>query len=173
VEEVLKEELTNAGWNTESILINQVDFKSCIGCFMCWDTTPGICRFDDPGRDIARKVIQSELVVFLTPLTFGGYSSVLKKIIERLLGLLLPQFTKIEGMTHHRKRYENYPSTLGIAVTEKRDEEEVQIFKQLIKHHSLNFHSPKQRAEVFLTGEDKGEIQGRMRRVIVEMEMTK
>jgi len=173
IQKILVEELGSAGWNVEPILLNEVKIRSCIGCFKCWDTTPGLCIQKDEAQDILQKIIRSDLVIFLTPLTFGGYSSELKKIIERMLGLLQPGVTIIKGETHHLKRYERYPSLLAIGVTEAQDDDEKQIFNTLIKRHSLNFYPPKHRAEVFLAGEDGGKIREKTKNIVVEMELDK
>jgi len=173
IQKILVEELGSTGWNTEPILLNDVEIRTCIGCFKCWHTTPGICIQKDGAQDIVQKIIQSELVIFLTPLTFGGYSSELKKIIERMLGLLQPGVIIIEGETHHLKRYERYPSLLAFGVTETQDDDEKQIFNTLIERHSLNFYPPKHRAEVFLAGEEEGKIRERIKNIIVEMELDK
>lgn len=170
VQETLEEELRGGGWSVESVLLHELDIRSCTGCFRCWNVTPGICTGvkDDDAEEITKKVINSELVVFLTPLTFGGYSSELKKMIERFLGLLQPGTTLINGETHHLKRYENYPSILAIAITEKIDDEEVQLFKTLGHRHSLNFFPPKHREEVVQADDD---LQERTRSILAEMEM--
>lgn len=171
IQEMLEEELSIGGWDVEPVLLHQLDIRSCIGCFRCWNTTPGICTGvkDDDAEEVTRKVINSELVVFLTPLTFGGYSSELKKIIERFLGLLQPGTTRESGETHHLKRYDRYPSILAVATTEKLDEEEVQLFKVLGDRHSLNFYPPKHRAEVFQT-DDNG-IREDLKGILSEMEL--
>jgi len=171
VQEMLEEELGKGGWDVESVLLHQLDIRSCIGCFRCWNTTPGICTGvkDDDAEEVTRKVINSELVVFLTPLTFGGYSSELKKVIERFLGLLQPGTTMDTGETHHLKRYDRYPSVLAVATTEQLDEEEVQLFKALGDRHSLNFYPPKHRAEVFQTNDSS--IRESMRGILSEMEL--
>lgn len=173
IQKILFEELGSVGWSVELILLNEVEIRSCIGCFKCWDTTPGICIQKDEARNIVQKIIQSDLVIFLTPLTFGGYSSELKKIIERMLGLLQPGMTIIGSETHHLKRYEHYPSLLAFGVIETQDDDEKKIFDTLIKRHSLNFYPPKHRAEVFLAGEDKGRIRERAKKIIIEMELDK
>lgn len=175
IQTILAEELANNGWNTESILLHEKEIRSCIGCFKCWDTTPGICSGvkDDDAEPIKERIIKSELVVFLTPLTFGGYSSELKKIIERMLGILQPGFTRKSGESHHLKRYERYPSLLAVATTETLDEEEIQIFNTLIYRHSLNFYPPKYKTEVFLTKDEEGKIRDRLREQIIEMELKK
>lgn len=171
VQKILEEEFANAGWKSEAVILHQKEIKTCIGCLKCWDTTPGLCFQKDQAEEITKKAIHSDLLVFLTPLTWGGYSSELKKAIERMLGLLQPTVTKIKGITHHKKRYDKYPSVFGLAVVEGEfDEEEEKIFKNLVKHHSLNWYTPKQKAKVFTAGEDKGKIRAGIKKVIAEME---
>jgi multimeric flavodoxin WrbA len=157
-QEILEREILQAGWECESLILHKCEIRTCIGCFRCWDTNPGMCFQKDQGNEIARKAINSDLLVFLTPLSWGGYSAELKKAIERMLGLLHPSFIKIADSYRHKKRYEKYPSVLGIAIAEgEKDNESEQIFNSLIERHSLNWHSPKQLAGVFLEndGEEK------------------
>lgn len=166
------DELTSRGWDVEAAVLHQMDIKSCIGCFRCWDTTPGICTGvkGDEADAVIRKAIVSELLVFLTPLTFGGYSSELKKIIERFLGLLLPGMGLINGESHHLKRYDRYPSVLSLAVSQNPLEGEIALFKKLAHRHSLNFHPPVHRAEVFSPGDP--DIREKLGSIIDKMELT-
>ncbi len=169
IQDILESEFSSAGWECESLILHRIKVGTCIGCFQCWDTTPGICFQEDQGREIANKAINSDLLVFLTPLTWGGYSSELKKAIERMLGLLHPSFVKIKDSYRHDKRYDDYPSVLGIAVAEgERDSECDQIFKTLIERHSLNWHTPAQRAEVFLDKNDDEEIRKGIKNMLAE-----
>lgn len=173
IQGILIEELESAEWNVEPVLLHEVEIKTCIGCFKCWDTTPGLCFQKDEAQSIVKKIIQSDLLVFLTPLTFGGYSSELKKIIERMLGLLQPGVILIKGESHHIKRYACYPSLLGIGVAETQDDEAERIFSTLIERHSLNFYPPKHRAEVFLAGEEEESIRMRTKKILSDMELMK
>lgn len=172
-QKIIEEELTNIGMETESLILNQIEIKNCIGCFKCWDTTPGICSGvkGDSGEEIKKKVINSDLLVFLTPLTFGGYSSELKKILERLLGTLQPGVFRKNGESHHLKRYDRYPSILAIATTDERDEKEAKLFKNLIERHSLNFHPPKHETEVFLVNEEENQLRSSIKQILAKMEM--
>ena len=52
---------------------------------------------------ISKKVAKADLKVFLTPIVFGGYSSELKKAVDRQLGVLLPFCNKIQGEVHFFK----------------------------------------------------------------------
>ena len=175
IQKMLEEELTKVGMNTESIILHKQNLKYCIGCFKCWDTTPGICSGvkGDDAESIKKKIIQSELLVFLTPLTFGGYSSELKRIIERMLGLLQPGFTKINGESHHLKRYERYPSLLAVASTKTLDEKENEIFNKLIYRHTLNFYPPKYKTEIFQINEEEDKIRHRIKESINDLELEK
>ena len=167
---VATQELGDRGWDVETVVLHKSNVKGCIGCFRCWDTTPGVCSGvkGDDAEGILRKVITSDLLVLLTPLTFGGYSSELKKIIERFLGLLQPAIDLVNGESHHRKRYDRYPSTMSLAVAEDPTDDEIGLFKRLADRHSLNFYPPKHCAEVF-SPTDSG-IGPKLRLLIDEME---
>ncbi|MHA1946106.1 MAG: flavodoxin family protein [Candidatus Hodarchaeales archaeon] len=175
IQRILENVLTQQNIDAESIILNEFNIRHCIGCFKCWEVTPGICSGvkGDHGNEIVEKIIKTDLLIFLTPLTFGAYSSELKRIIERMLGLLQPGFTRKSGESHHHKRYDRYPSLLAIASTENLDEEEIHIFNKLIYRHSLNFYPPKYNTEVFQIGEDKEKIRERLQNAIVEMELKK
>jgi len=172
IQNILIEELEDVGWTPEPILLHQANIRGCLGCFKCWDTTPGLCiQQKDEAPGIVKKFIRSGLVVFLSPLTFGGYSSELKKIIERMLGLLQPGTTIRSGETHHLKRYESYPSLLAVSVTETLDVEGERIFTTLIERHSRNFYPPKYRAVVFHSGEEDNRVRERIKEIIGELEL--
>jgi multimeric flavodoxin WrbA len=174
IQDILEREIIQTGWECESLILHQYKVGTCIGCFKCWDTNPGICFQDDQGNDIAKKAIHSDLLVFFTPLTWGGYSSELKKAIERMLGLLHPSFIKIADSYRHKKRYDKYPSILGIAVVQgEKDDESEQIFKSLIKRHSLNWHTPKQMAEVVHEKDEEEKFRDCIKRLLVDIEVKK
>ena len=81
IHKIVKDELHSKNWETESFILHRMKIAHCLGCFGCWDDTPGTCVIRDDGIDVASKVINSDLTIFLTPITFGGYSSELKKAL--------------------------------------------------------------------------------------------
>ena len=96
----------------EVMVLRNEKIASCLGCFGCWLKTPGECVIKDAGSDLPRKVIQSDVVFLLTPVTFGMYSSELKKALDRFAcPVLLPFFEKINGEIHHANRYEQISIT--------------------------------------------------------------
>ncbi|WP_353094720.1 flavodoxin family protein [Tissierella praeacuta] len=136
-----EEVIIEQGYEVESIVLYQKNIKECMGCFGCWIKTPGICVIDDYGRVLTETIINMDLVVYLTPVIYGGYSSELKKALDRIIPLLLPFFKKINGEVHHKERYKAYPEivVLGMMLEEDNDMEEV--FNNLIKRNSLNWYN--------------------------------
>lgn len=55
----IMKELENNGWEIESIILRDVNVAPCQGCFECWVKTPGVCKIDDYGRDLAKKMALS------------------------------------------------------------------------------------------------------------------
>ncbi|MCF2138460.1 MAG: flavodoxin family protein [Candidatus Lokiarchaeota archaeon] len=142
----------------------------CNGCFYCWVKTPGKCIIKDDSEEIAKKIIQSDLLIYFTPITFGGYSSLLKRALDRQICLISPFFTKIKGEVHHKKRYNKYPSLLGIGYQKQttnpqmsgNDLVEQQIFSKLLKRNSINFYSPITQAHIYEMGTDKNEFMNKL-----------
>ena len=158
VQQAIIDELTDKNWEIEPLILHNMDIKPCAGCFGCWVQTPGICIINDEGRDIARKIIQSDLVLYLTPVTFGGYSAHLKKVLDRSIGILLPFFKKVDGEVHHQARYEHYPRLMGVGVLPQADEESEQIFKTLVSRNAINMHAPLSTAGVVFRNHSTSDI---------------
>ncbi|MFW9993942.1 MAG: NAD(P)H-dependent oxidoreductase [Candidatus Odinarchaeota archaeon] len=165
----VKNELDLTGWSFKSIELSQNEISPCKGCLACWTRTPGICIIDDYGREVAKQVINSDLVIFVSRVTFGGYSSELKKALERITPLSLPFFTKIVGETHHAKRYETYPSLLVFGALKQPDPEKESTFKTLVKRNALNLHSPVHRVEIVYSIHAPGEISQTIRQSLKKM----
>jgi len=142
VHKIVSAKLSDLNWDVKPFILRELNITHCVGCFECWVKTPGICRFKDDGPQIAEEWIKSDLVIYITPVVFGGYSSELKKALDRIICLIAPFFMKIDGETHHKPRYEKYPSLMGIGVLPQSDPDSEKIFKTLVYRNSLNFHSP-------------------------------
>ena len=109
-------ELDRLGLHAETVTLRDVPVAPCLGCFECWTRSPGVCKTRDAGRDLARAFVRAHLVAFVTPVTFGGYSSELKKALDRMICVELPFFTRVGGEVHHRPRYARRPALLVVGV---------------------------------------------------------
>lgn len=93
-----------------NVSINHVELKNfningCIGCFNCWKKTPGKCIHQDDMEKLIEIYLESDIIIWATPLYHHGMTSILKKFIERTLPLNLPYIVKNNGIYGHPKRY--------------------------------------------------------------------
>ena len=153
VYEIILDELKELGWNAQAFILREEKIAYCLGCFGCWERTPGVCQIDDAGRVLAKALVNSNLVVFVTPVTFGGYSSELKKAVDRLIPTISPFFMKIDGEVHHKPRYKRYPRLMAVGVLPSRDEESERLFTTLVGRNAINLHTPAHAADVVASDE--------------------
>ena len=156
VRQGLADVFATRGLQATSFTLREIDITPCAGDFKCWTRTPGICAIDDANREIARAFVASEIAVLLTPLTFGGYSSELKKALDHLIGSITPFFTTVDGETHHPPRYPRPPRLLALATSDGHDMVGEGIFAKLVERNALNMSSPTFATAVF-TQEDADE----------------
>jgi hypothetical protein len=135
VRKALMAQLQAQDWQVEHFALCESKIGNCAGDFFCWIRTPGMCNVDDDNREIAAAVINSDLVVFLSPVTFGGYSSTLKGMVDHLIQNVSPFFTMVEGETHHRKRYKSNPDLLGVGWMDEAEARSEAVFRHGPSHH--------------------------------------
>lgn len=124
--------------NAETILFREQKIGNCAGDFFCWVRSPGICNTNDDNRVIAAKIMQSDLIVYLTPVTFGGYSSELKRMVDHQIQNILPFFKDIHGEVHHQKRYRAYPDLLVVGWMDEPNARAEAIFHHLVHRNAIN-----------------------------------
>ena len=155
----LRAQLEARGWDVEDVLLREKEIGNCAGDFFCWIRSPGICNIDDDNRAIAEGIVASDLVVYLTPVTFGGYSSTLKRIVDHQIQNIAPFFTTIEGETHHKRRYRKNPDLLAVGWMGEPDERVVAIFENLVQRNALNLYAKTSIAAVITANPTDGELQ--------------
>ncbi|ACL70115.1 flavodoxin family protein [Halothermothrix orenii] len=163
---IIRKELKSRDYEVNTVILHEKRIADCIGCFGCWIKKPGVCIIDDYAQKIANMFINSDLVIYLTPIVFGGDSYQLKKALDRMIPLISPFFIKVDGEIHHKPRYKEYPSILGIGVMSNFNEEQVQLFNNLIKRNSINFHSPNYVSEVIVSDKDIDHMQKKINKLL-------
>ena len=137
----LEASLHARAWDAQTIVLREQKIGNCAGDFFCWVKSPGVCNTDDDNRIIAEQVIQSDLVIYLTPVTFGGFSSALKRMVDHQIQNISPFFTTIQGETHHQPRYNRYPNILVIGWMDEPEVQTEAIFRHLVQRMSINMNS--------------------------------
>lgn len=168
---LLTSELEAVGCELSTFELWKIDIAPCQGCFGCWIRTPGECLIQDESKDIVRAFTKADLLVLLTPVTFGGYSSELKKALDRGICFVSPFFMTVQGETHHKPRYDRSPRLLGVGVAIGEDQEAGQIFRSLVRRNALNFHSPAFSTVVVGADDNEVRICSELRCAISELEL--
>lgn len=108
----------------------------CIGCFGCWVKQPGECIIKDEMQKLDQCYMNSDAVVFLSPVVFGQFSANIKNAVDRTLPNMLPFFyRRPDGSTMHPPRYDKYPALFIIGYGEGLDPEEAQLFRDITAKH--------------------------------------
>ena len=157
---LLSEALLQCGTTKiKTFTLRDVCINPCIGCFNCWFKTPGQCiHRGDKGSEILRAVLNSDTIVLFTPIVFGGYSSELKKIVDRFLPMVLPFFIKNQGETHHPPRYSTFPHIIGVGVHPTPNKEHANCFTTLVGRNALNLPPSRYSADVVNTNSSPEEL---------------
>ena len=162
VTEKLTTQLQAAGWDVESVLLRDKKIGNCVGNFRCWISSPGTCFIDDDNRSIAAAVANSDLMVYLTSVTFGGYSSTLKRMVDHQIQNISPFFAKVNGETHHQRRYDRYPNFLTVGWMNAPDPRAEVIFRHLAQRNAVNFYAQKSYCGLVDAGQSDAEIQAQV-----------
>lgn len=112
------EEMENANYDIDIIDISKKEINHCIGCFHCWNKTPGICLFKDDMKDILELYKNADIIIWSFPLYYFGMPSKIKALLDRLLPLNLPfmYLSEDKKTTYHTPRY-NLPEKKYILIS--------------------------------------------------------
>jgi multimeric flavodoxin WrbA len=166
----LLDALAKRGHLAQSFALRDLHMVPCIGCFGCWVQAPGECLVHDDAGRVARAFVRAELAVFLSAVTFGGYSSELKKALDRCICLISPFFEQVRGETHHRPRYGRYPRILAVGVTAGGAPEAGDIFRALVERNAVNLHTPAHETVLVEAGDSPDAARSRIAAALAELE---
>ncbi len=149
--DVLSRVFQAGGAQVQTFPLREMKLAHCLGCFNCWVKTPGMCVEADAGREIAKAIVQSDVTVLFTPVTFGGYSPEMKKMVDRFIQIASPFFQMDHGEVHHPPRYAHLPRFMAVGVQRDPNPSEAHIFRTLAGRNAINLHPPSYAAEVVLS----------------------
>ena len=66
--------MNTKGLETEIMEVGTDNLTFCMGCFGCWIKKPGECVIDDRMAQINRSVMNSDTVIYLSPIIFGQFN---------------------------------------------------------------------------------------------------
>ena len=138
----LSDELATSGHDVTSFELREMDISYCIGCFGCWVKSPGECRSEDDSTVVSRAYINSDFVLWASPVIMGFYSALLKKVTDKFIQLVEPYMVFVDGESRHAARYDRYP-LVGLLLEKgpDADDEDISIIADTHKNTALNFKS--------------------------------
>jgi len=162
--------LTRAGWSPDHLKLRELTIHPCVGCFGCWTRSPGECRQDDDGPTVARATAHADLLVYFTRVRFGGYGSLLKGAVDRLLCNAMPTIAKSAGETRHPARYGKYPRYLVLGLMDSHEPASAAIFEALARKNADNAAAPSVAVDILLSGWPDDAIVERLAEALVTAE---
>lgn len=156
--------------NTEEISYYRLKDRNimpCRSCGSCGLKTPGRCILGDDMQDILKAIAKSERIIMLTPIRFGGYSSQLKKAVDRFMVLGLPLYIVKKGKLLHPMRY-GTKTLIGIGITEKSMKGQEDNFRTIVERNALNMQSP-YKTLIFKSTENDEKIEYGIRNALKEV----
>ncbi len=94
---------------TEELTVNRLNIHPCLGCFSCWNKTPGQCCIADDMSHVIERLLWADVTVWSFPLYYFSVPGPLKNLIDRQLPMVLPFMTEDGGETgsgSHPSRYD-------------------------------------------------------------------
>ncbi len=138
----LKALLEKEGHTPRELLLRDMSYSPCRGCFSCWVKNPGKCIFKNDGDKLCQEVITSDMIVMAAPLIMGYPSGLLKNALDRIIPLIHPYLEAIDNEAHHMKRYEAYPAWgLLMEKEEDTDDEDLAIVNEIFSRAAINLRS--------------------------------
>jgi multimeric flavodoxin WrbA/putative sterol carrier protein len=108
--------MREAGADVEIVNLREKNIKNCVGCFKCMTKTPGKCVLkDDMTLDLFPKWLESDLVIYATPLFHHTVNATMKTFIERTWPICEPFLEEEEGRWFHPLR-RKHPGVVVLSV---------------------------------------------------------
>jgi len=137
--EKLTNALTSKEYRVTVFKLRDMDIKQCTGCFRCWMETPGKCVEKDQSGEVCKEYINSDFVLFTSPIIMGFPSALLRKAQEMLLPLIHPYYIVANNGVQHLSRYDKYPPVgLILEKAKDTDDQDIKIISDIYQHHTFN-----------------------------------
>jgi multimeric flavodoxin WrbA len=88
--------LKDRGWGVRMLYLNDLNIRPCQGCYVC--LPGGVCKINDDMKDVRKYIMESDLIVYATPIYWFGPSGQLKLVMDRSIAFMDESYgSRIEG----------------------------------------------------------------------------
>lgn len=128
-------------------------YAPCQGCFQCWLKNPGFCVMKDRLQHAGALVGESDPLILISRLCYGSYSSPVKTVLDRAIGVSLPLFTIRGGQSHHPLRYPAR-ELLQVFFYGDATSQEQDVARELVERNRINLGFRRAEVRFFPTPEE-------------------
>ena len=117
--------------------LSALKIANCVGCFGCWTKTPGKCVIRDDAVKVYPLIAQSDRVLYISKVKYGGYDTPMKTMLERAIPIQQAFIRIYHGETHHIQRAVAEKDAVILAYGDTGDEEQA-LFRLLAARNAHN-----------------------------------
>lgn len=131
-----------AGAAVEHVYLIEKEIKNCHGCFNCWTKTPGKCIINDDMKEIRKKLLNKDIIIFATPLYVDNVTGIMKTFIDRGIAGGNPYFERDEnGEIRHQTNRDKHPKYVVISNCGFPEQSHFEPISFLFKRMARNAHT--------------------------------
>jgi multimeric flavodoxin WrbA len=84
--QTMTDALKNRGHSVRMLYLNELNIRPCQGCYIC--LKKGSCKTKDDMKNIRKYILESDLIVYATPIYWFGPSAQLKLVMDRSIAFM-------------------------------------------------------------------------------------
>ena len=119
--------------------LSALRISNCVGCFGCWTKTPGRCVIRDDAVKVYPRIAASRRLMYVSRVTYGGYDTVMKTMLERAIPIQKAFIRIHNGETHHVQRAVEPKKAVIVGYGDIADEER-EVFCRLVARNANNMN---------------------------------
>ncbi|MGX9758914.1 flavodoxin family protein [Clostridioides difficile] len=140
--------------NNVKVLSNNEEIHKCVGCFGCWIKTPTTCVIKDYYSNMGKLIAESDELIVLSRCCYGGFSPVVKNILDRSINYLLPYFVIKNNEMHHKNRYEKQINLKVLFYGDCTTDAEKDTATNLVRANAINLNMKEHSVSFFKNPQD-------------------
>jgi len=168
---VIEDELKKKGYDSYWCNLTEKRIDYCTGCGYCSERKPGICVKRDDMQEIFPLMASSEFLIFVSPVSFGGYNSELKKAVDRYGAMALPTYTIHHQELHHPLRYPNPVAFMSIGILREENPDQQKTFELVSERMAICFFVSKTATVVLNEAQPDSIAMNKIREGLKDMEV--
>lgn len=127
--------------NNLCIIQNNGKINPCVGCFECWIRPEGKCIIDDGYNDLAEKLSQCDELLILSECRYGEFSPFIKRVYDRSISYVKPNFTIRHGKMHHKRKFGNIMKIKAFLYGDNLTIQEKETMDEMVNANANNYEA--------------------------------